>query len=196
MWSRNLKQPNWGRLSACQLCCSLAHLLLTFWNICIQVTSQLEWSTTDTQLVSKNGQWSWKQSRNFDTSFSTKKREKPSSSETGTSEARRSRQRKTIPYQTNLNSISSHTKSNSCQFTEHNHKRTWNQRCSFQSVLGRVRNHQVKLKAYGVGQRMRNEISRHSTSKIKLYETSGHQFALSVWTSCQFRRSESIDKKP
>ena len=40
MWSGNLKQPNWRRLSSCQLCCSLAHLLLTYWNIRTQVTSQ------------------------------------------------------------------------------------------------------------------------------------------------------------
>ena len=40
MWSGNLKQPNWRRLSSCQLCCSLAHLLLTYWNIYTQVTSQ------------------------------------------------------------------------------------------------------------------------------------------------------------
>ena len=55
-----------------------------------------------------------------------------------------------------------------------------NRRCSFQSVLGRVRNHQVKLKTYEVEPRIRNKISRHSTSKIRLYEISGHEVALSV----------------
>ena len=107
-------------------------------------------------------------------------KEKPSSSETGTSEARRSRQRKTIPYQTNLNSISSRTKSNLCRLTEHGRKSFKNRHGSNQSVLGRVRNHQVKIKTYEVGPRIQNEISRHSTSKIRLYEISGHQVALSV----------------
>ena len=55
-------------------------------------------------------------SRKISTHHSLQRQERnPSSSETGTFDARRSGQRKTIPYQTNLNSISSHTKSNSCR---------------------------------------------------------------------------------
>ena len=98
--------------------------------------------------------------------------------ETRTFDARRSRQRKTISYQTNLNSISSHTKSNSCQFSKHNHKRTWNQRCSFQSVLGRVRNHQVKLKTYEVGSRIRNK----NIPSFYIEDQTSRNFWSPVWT--------------